>query len=194
MKQFALKLLFVSILLGLITMGVSAADPMMYGSSGAAYAPPVNDNNAAALAFESSAGPINAMGPDATYNTIPAMVYYIRKNDQTVVKGVIPAAGMTINVKGSEILRLGFQGRYSGPAGTYAMLDYYNSGGTWPMKGVPRVDTAVTMGPGVTTTMYSLPFWANHGAGTIGSYPTLLEMWGGGQVKLVPITINVIAD
>lgn len=131
--------------------------------------------------------PVSAANPSGE---VTAITFSIRKDDMRVIKGAMPVTGGTLNITNQEILVFTFTGKYTGPAGTYGMLDLYNYGGSYPIKGVPRVDGAIIIPAGKSGTLTSPPYWfafANN-----GTYGYSLELFGNKTLAaFVPITVKV---
>jgi hypothetical protein len=199
------KLLVVSILIGLLFVAVPAYAAGMASSAGTSVPAGTNDLVDGAgpamvvapaplqyLTLPNSAGVVidpNAPTLTATTLTVSYINAYVRRSGQTVLKTTVPVTGGTVSISSSDILSFSITAKYTGVAGTYGMMDLYNIGGTYPMKSVPRVDSAAILASGTATNMRSPPYWFDFA--NTGTYTLELEIWGGGSLKLVPITIVV---
>lgn len=116
------------------------------------------------------------------------ITYFNRTADKTVVTGRLPLAGGTLLIRSHDIITFRINGRYTGPAGTYAMLDLFNLG-THPLRGVKRVDAAVIINAGTTGILTSPPYWFN---GSTGDYGLVAEFYGNRTNKTSRINLHVI--
>jgi len=109
---------------------------------------------------------------------ITSIVYFNRTSLGKIIRGTIPVSPgntSTIVIRSTDILVFKITGKYTGPAGTYAMMDWYNYFDQYPMNGTKRVDAAIIIPTGSSGTLNPPPYWYNY---RVGNNSFTLEMWG----------------